>query len=198
MGIITQIVIFTHQERSVYDLGGSAVRSVLLLNASEEILKIIDWKHAVKLMISGKARKPYGHDDEYEIETTSGMFRLPTALVLVQYVHIPFRNNVAVNTSNVLKRDKYTCGYCSKKLSDSNGTIDHIIPQCKGGENTWLNVVAACKECNNKKDNLTLNEVGRKYGMKLKIKPHIPSRDFMIFTGINTKTHETWTRWVEI
>lgn len=173
------------------------MKKVLLLNASEEILKVIRWQHAVKLMLTGKARKPYGHNDEYEIKTMSGVFRLPTALVLVRYVHIPYRN-VAVNKDNVLKRDNYTCGYCNKSLSSSTGTIDHVIPQCRGGKHEWTNVVAACKECNCKKDNLSLKEFEKKFNKKLRIDPHVPSRDFMILTGIDTSTHETWTRWVEI
>ena len=173
------------------------MNKVLLLNASEEILKIITWKHAVKLMLTGKAKKPYGHDDEYEIKTVSGVFRLPTALVLVQYVHIPYKN-VAVTKDNVLKRDKFICGYCGKKLSSTTGTVDHITPTSRGGKHEWVNVVAACKPCNNKKDSMTLKEAEKKFGMKLKIQPHVPSRDFMVLTGIDTNTHETWTRWVEI
>jgi 5-methylcytosine-specific restriction endonuclease McrA len=173
------------------------VRKVLLLNASEEILKVISWHKAVKLVLDGKARKPYGHDDEYEIKTVSGIFRLPTALVLVQYVHIPYKN-VAVNKDNVLRRDNYTCGYCNKKLSSSTGTVDHLVPQSRGGKNTWLNVVAACKDCNNNKDNMSVKEFEKKHNKKLNIEPHIPSRDFMVLTGVDVKTHETWTRWVEI
>ena len=34
-------------------------REVLLLNASEEVLNVIDWKKAVALLESGKAIKPY-------------------------------------------------------------------------------------------------------------------------------------------
>jgi len=173
------------------------VRKVLLLNASEEILKVITWQHAVKLMLTGKAHKPHGHDDEYEINTTSGIFCLPTALILAQYVHVPY-GNVAVNKDNVLKRDEYVCGYCSRRLSSSTGTVDHIIPRCKGGKNVWLNVVASCKGCNNRKDDMSLKEFKAKYGTELMIKPRIPARDFMVFTGMNIDTHETWTRWVEI
>jgi len=173
------------------------VRKVLLLNASEEVLRVITWRHAVKLMLSGKARKPYGHDDEYEIKTMSGVFRLPTALVLVQYVRIPYRS-FAVNKENVLRRDNYTCGYCSKSLTNKTGTIDHIVPQSRGGKHKWTNVVSACKKCNNKKDNLTLKEVEKKHNLKLKIKPHAPSGDFMILTTVDFETHKTWTRWIEL
>lgn len=170
---------------------------VLLLNASEEVLKVIQWQHAVKLLITGKARRPYGHDDEYQIRTSSGVFKLPTALVLVRYVHVPYRN-AAVNKQNVLMRDDYTCGYCSKKLINATGTIDHILPQSRGGKTEWMNVIASCKDCNNKKDSLTLKEAGKKYGMKLLKKPFIPSRDFIVLTRVDTETHETWSRWVAV
>ena len=43
-------------------------RKVLLLNASEEILKIIDWKRAVVLQLRGKAVAPYRNVNKYTIK----------------------------------------------------------------------------------------------------------------------------------
>lgn len=40
------------------------------------------------------------------------------------------------------------CAYCK---SDVNLTLDHIIPQSKGGKDTRTNLVCACNECNNSK-----------------------------------------------
>jgi CRISPR/Cas system Type II protein with McrA/HNH and RuvC-like nuclease domain len=37
------------------------------------------------------------------------------------------------------------CAYCN---SDQDLTIDHIIPQSKGGKDVKTNVVCACKTCN--------------------------------------------------
>lgn len=167
---------------------------VLLLNASEEILKVIGWQRAVRLFMSGKARKPHGYYDEYEISTVSGVFRLPSALVLIQYVHVPYKN-AAINKKNVLIRDNYTCGYCEKHLTHASATIDHVLPQSRGGKHKWTNVVASCKECNNKKDNMTLQEFEKRYGIKLRIKPTVPSRDLIIMTGINIENCGTWSRW---
>lgn len=172
-------------------------KKVLLLNASEEILKVITWRHAVKLMVTGKARKPFGHDDEYEIRTVSGVFRLPTALVLVQYVHIPYRG-VAVNKENVLRRDDYTCQFCGRHLSSATGTVDHVTPQSRGGKHEWSNVVASCKPCNNKKDNLTMPEAEKRHGMKLRKKPFVPNRGILMVSAININTHETWSRWIAL
>ena len=51
-------------------------RNVLLLNSSEEVLRIINWKHAVKLLEGGKAKKPFGYNKNYDIKTSSGVYKL--------------------------------------------------------------------------------------------------------------------------
>jgi 5-methylcytosine-specific restriction endonuclease McrA len=43
------------------------------------------------------------------------------------------------------------CHYCGKKFPPQALTMDHIVPISRGGKSTKGNVVAACKECNNKK-----------------------------------------------
>ena len=40
------------------------------------------------------------------------------------------------------------CAYCG---SDENITLDHILPQCKGGLDIKTNVVACCHSCNQAK-----------------------------------------------
>jgi len=40
------------------------------------------------------------------------------------------------------------CPYCNSKLNDENINADHIIPISKGGNNTKLNLLACCKDCN--------------------------------------------------
>lgn len=40
------------------------------------------------------------------------------------------------------------CAYCG---SDQNLTLDHIIPQSKGGSDTTKNVVCCCHSCNQDK-----------------------------------------------
>jgi 5-methylcytosine-specific restriction endonuclease McrA len=39
-------------------------------------------------------------------------------------------------------------------------TLDHVIPQSRGGANTWENLVAGCKPCNNRKGDRTPAEAG--------------------------------------
>jgi 5-methylcytosine-specific restriction enzyme A len=43
------------------------------------------------------------------------------------------------------------CHYCGKKTPPSELTMDHVIPLARGGLSEKINLVQACKECNNKK-----------------------------------------------
>ena len=177
-------------------------RRVLLLNKNESLLNVIDWQTAVCLYHTGKAIAPYGYDDCYEIQMVTGVFKLPTALVTIDYIHIPYRS-AQLTKSNVLKRDKFVCAYCEKQLTTSSGSIDHVVPKSRwdefvragkvtGSYNNWKNVVSACKPCNCKKDNRTPLEAG----LKLLHKPFVPSREFLVMRGIDTKTREAWSRWI--
>lgn len=58
----------------------------------------------------------------------------------------------------IFDRDNWTCQYCGDKLSDSNATIDHFIPQHKGGNNSKENLRACCFVCNSIKAGKTYEE----------------------------------------
>jgi len=168
-------------------------RSVLLLNNSEEVVNLIPWQRAVQLICSGKAIKPHGHEEFYEIPTTSGIFKLPTAVVLIRYVHIPYKN-ASLSRKNIMKRDENRCQYCGKTLRGETETLDHVIPSSRGGKHTWTNVVAACKPCNTHKADRTPEEAN----MKLLRKPTIPTRRVLIFKILRSKMVDSWERWIEV
>ena len=46
------------------------------------------------------------------------------------------------------------CYYCGKLFKPKELTMDHIVPLARGGRSTKDNLVACCKECNNKKKTL--------------------------------------------
>ena len=46
------------------------------------------------------------------------------------------------------------CYYCGRLLEPKDLTMDHIIPLARGGRSTKENLVACCKDCNNKKKTL--------------------------------------------
>jgi len=43
------------------------------------------------------------------------------------------------------------CHYCRRVVGRENLTMDHVVPLSRGGRSTKGNVVACCKDCNNRK-----------------------------------------------
>ena len=169
-------------------------RDVLLLNSSEEVLQVINWRKAVKLLESGKARRPFDYNKTYTIRTVTGKYELPAAIVLLRYVYLPYDDS-APTRRNVFKRDNWTCQYCGYHSKDAKKlTIDHVHPRDKGGGTQWTNLVTACPTCNGKKSNKLLKECG----MKLANKPKIPKRLALQMVGLDENGIKLWERWIHI
>ncbi len=43
------------------------------------------------------------------------------------------------------------CHYCGRRVKPRELTMDHVVPLARGGRSTKGNLVACCKECNNRK-----------------------------------------------
>lgn len=167
-------------------------KKVLLLNASEEILKVIDWKKAVKLLLTGKVKRPYGYAETYEIVTTNGVYELPAAVMLIEYIHVK-HTEFQPSRTNILRRDDWTCQYCGKRSKDKSVmTIDHIKPKSKGGDSGWTNLVCACTKCNQRKGNKSLKECN----MSLSKKPKRPNIYAMKLVGVDENGKQLWSRWI--
>jgi hypothetical protein len=79
---------------------------------------------------------------------------------------------VALSNRTLFGRDRNICAYCGGNFPNYNHlSRDHIVPKSKNGENTWMNVVTACKSCNSHKSNKTLKEAK----MTLLYAPYVPS-----------------------
>jgi len=56
------------------------------------------------------------------------------------------------------KNKKSNCIYCDVILNEANATADHIVPISDGGNNSQVNLVVCCKDCNNERGNLDFTE----------------------------------------
>lgn len=80
--------------------------------------------------------------------------------------------HVALSNRTLFGRDRYICAYCGGHFPNYNNlSRDHIMPRSRGGHNTWMNVVTACRDCNGKKGNKTLKEAR----MELLYVPYVPN-----------------------
>ncbi len=71
----------------------------------------------------------------------------------------------------LFRRDQNLCLYCGDKFPDFMLSRDHVKPLAQKGEDTWANVVTACKRCNNHKGSLTPEQAG----MQLLAIPFVPT-----------------------
>lgn len=76
-----------------------------------------------------------------------------------------------LNNRTLFKRDAYLCLYCGERFPASALSRDHVTPLSQGGEDTWTNVVTACRRCNNHKAGRTPEQSQ----MKLLAVPFTPS-----------------------
>lgn len=59
---------------------------------------------------------------------------------------------------SLFERDKWTCQYCGEIVSGENATLDHYIPQSKGGSHSKENLRTCCLVCNSIKSGKSFEE----------------------------------------
>ena len=128
---------------------------VLVLNADFMPLNLvpmstISWQDAFTIITKGNATPVKYYEDEF-ISTPSTKYPLPSVIVLKTYKH--FTKHAKLSKYNIKLRDDFKCQYCGLRHSARSLTIDHVYPKSMGGKNTWDNLVAACKSCNQSKKN---------------------------------------------
>ena len=182
---------------------------VLVLNKSWVVINVASVRRAMGLLYQDLARAVhpedyslYDFDDWCElsvlqkssrmITTPNREIRVPEVIILNAFSGF-FRREIRFSRRNIFERDKHTCQYCRKKLSKAELTIDHVIPQSKGGKDTWENLALACVKCNVKKANRTPEEAR----MPLIKKPAKPSWLPALGIRIPSKQLSSWQRFID-
>ena len=94
---------------------GGAVEQTLLLNATYEPLKVVDWRKAMTLLCQGKVEVVSEYDRE--IRSVSVTFRLPSVIRLLRYIAITRRmDDVPFSRANIYARDGHRCQYCGSEF----------------------------------------------------------------------------------
>lgn len=136
---------------------------VIVLNTDNTALHTVSIQHAIRMLVREVAvveEALTGHQ--------IGPYPWPVVLRLVRYVKTAFLYGKTPTWSKrgVLRRDRHVCAFCGQHAT----TVDHLLPQSRGGRNTWLNTVAACTACNNRKADRTPIEAR----MQLSWNPSVP------------------------
>jgi 5-methylcytosine-specific restriction endonuclease McrA len=155
----------------------------LVLNASYEPLAVVSVRRAIVLVLTEKAVTEHADSDRI-IRSATHEFPAPLVVRLLRFVRVPYRRRLPGSRSGVLERDSRRCGYCGARAE----SIDHIVPTSRGGaQRSWLNTVAACVACNQRKADRTPDEAG----MSLLLEPFEPKvqRALVLAMGVRQAEH---------
>lgn len=94
--------------------------------------------------------------------------------------HVVARQTPPLSNRELFHRDRGLCAYCGEAFPHGRLTRDHVLPLSRGGQDTWMNVVTACRPCNQRKGGRTPERAG----MELLYAPYAPSRaEFLILSN---------------
>ncbi len=160
---------------------------VLVLNLDYSPISVCSVQRAFLLIYLNKAQL-LNEIEGKEIRSVNSTYPMPAVIKLNRYINIPYRS-VELSRQNIFKRDNFQCQYCG---TNSNLTLDHVIPSSKGGKNSWTNLVTACKSCNTRKGHHEPSEVD----MKLAREPFRPSFILFLrdFSGFGDNTWEPYLK----
>jgi hypothetical protein len=91
-----------------------------------------------------------------------------------------WRQAPAITNTKLFARDRHVCAYCGGCFGFDTLTREHIVPVSRGGRDTWMNCITACRACNGRKGNRMPEEAR----MTLLYLPYVPSlHEDMILRG---------------
>jgi hypothetical protein len=91
-----------------------------------------------------------------------------------------WRQTPALSNPKLFARDRCICAYCGRHFRFEDLTREHIVPTSRGGRDTWMNCITACRPCNGHKGNRMPEEAH----LSLMYLPYVPSlHEDMILRG---------------
>jgi 5-methylcytosine-specific restriction endonuclease McrA len=91
-----------------------------------------------------------------------------------------WRQAPALTNPKLFARDRGVCAYCGQRFHFDELTREHIVPVSRGGRDSWMNCITACRGCNGRKGNRMPEEAR----MSLLYLPYVPNlHEDMILRG---------------
>lgn len=149
---------------------------ILRVNIGGQPLTWIHWQEAALLYVKGLVAWTTG---EPAVRVHGGTRRATGQrsfldlhpVIAAKGVTKVLRTTPPLTNHELFRRDRHTCLYCLAVLRDAHLTRDHVMPLSRGGKDEWVNVVTACRRCNQHKGAYTPEEAR----MHLHAVPYAPS-----------------------
>lgn len=148
-----------------YPIGWTTLKKAATCHAKGKVL----WTTGVVLgRVHGGVSRFGKGQSEFEINSVIGI----NGQAMGRAPDIPPRVAGRAGRLLLFARDRWVCAYCGGVFDDETLSKDHILPLSRGGPDSWMNTVAACKSCNSRKSNRLPHEAG----MELLYSPYVPNR----------------------
>lgn len=173
--------------------------TVVLTAAGHYWGEVTDKRRILKWLLKEKVQVLRYSEDSYLASAgkfgksgTVVQIQMPLVVMLLKHFgHKAKTEAISFSSFAVHKRDQNYCQYWHDYTLDENGTeipakrhrfrcssgnrtIDHVLPQSRGGKNTFENTVCCCRHCNEK---IKKNRTPEEAGLVLIRKPFVPKRE---------------------
>lgn len=158
---------------------------VLLLDASWRVDRVIGVEFACELLVTGKAVAA-SSDIAMVMHSPSIEVEIPAVVARIGRVHSAQHRAPSCSARRVRQRDQHVCQFVvdGAPCDHRGDSVDHLLPRSRGGPNSWLNLVAACRSHNHSKADRSFEEMHRRYGWSLRRDPFVPSRSEILVASI--------------
>ncbi|NDK89735.1 HNH endonuclease [Gordonia desulfuricans] len=133
--------------------------TVFVTNAGLQILARVTWRRAAILLTTDVARNMEGTPLVRVVHSPTLTLPIHRVVAIKHNAYRPYAGKTMeshASSQTILRRDQWICAYCEGPAD----TVDHIVPQSRGGASTFGNQVAACRSCNGFKADRTPREAG--------------------------------------
>jgi 5-methylcytosine-specific restriction endonuclease McrA len=100
-------------------------------------------------------------EQDNAVQTVRGPIRVPTVIVLANFAKVP-KKRPKLCARTIRERDANRCQYTGRELRPEEGSLDHVVPRSRGGQDAWENLVWSAKEVNQRKADRLPHEAGLK------------------------------------
>ncbi len=153
------------------------VPKILRLNLAGQPVEWVSWQEAVCLYAreivvwtlgDRVLRIRGGHS---RVDSVPSSIEIHSIIACSGKVMPMARSVPPLSNAALFGRDRNLCLYCGGEFSDAELTRDHVLPISRGGQDNWINVVAACRRCNHYKGSRLLHETN----LELLALPYVPN-----------------------